>query len=175
VELTSVVVTGLLPVFGVAVEVDPFSQNASDPTWRLPRWLRPVLALGIRQSSPKDVVRSSVTTSFLWTAAVVRFCPVRLASSSDWLEVSPCVEADVGMLRADASGSSDARRTTNAWFDAALSTRLTWRVSGPWFVGGAASLALPVTRNRFELATRSLISQAPRLGVTFGLSAGLRF
>jgi hypothetical protein len=174
-ELTSAVVVGLLPVFSAAFEVDPFARSAAGPPPRLPRWLRPSLAVGLRQSSTKEVIRSSVVSDFLWTAAVVRLCPVRFSSFGDSLEVTPCIEGDLGVLQANARGSSDARRTANRWFDVGASARASWKLAGPWFVGGAVSVVMPVTRNRFELATKELISQAPRIGVTVGLSAGLRF
>ncbi|MBX3209970.1 MAG: hypothetical protein KF764_33380, partial [Labilithrix sp.] len=174
-ELTSAVVAGLLPVVGLAIEVEPFSRGAATAPRRAPRWLRPSFALGLRQGIPKEITSSSVVTTFTWTAGLLRLCPARIASRDGRLEVVPCLEGDAGVLRADASGSFDARRTSNLWLDVGASTRLAWTPGGPWFVGAAAAAVVPVTRNRFELTDRALVSRAPRLGVTFGLSTGVRF
>lgn len=174
-ELTSAVVAGLLPVFGVAAELDPFAESAARPSWRAPRWLRPSFALGLRQSVPREITSSAVVTTFTWTSGVARLCPARVASRDGRLELVPCLEGDAGVLRADASGAFDARRTSNLWLDAGASARLAWTPAGRWFAGAAVSAIVPVTRNRFELTDRTLVSRAPRLGVSFGLSAGVRF
>lgn len=173
-ELTSAVVTGLLPVVSAAIEVDPFAPSHRDRS-RRPAWLRPSFAIGVRQSLPHEIERSTVTTDFFWTAAVVRLCPVRFVTANRRLEVTPCLESNVGVLRADASGAADARRTANLWLDGGASARATWSLDGAWFIGAAGGMVLPISRNRFELSTRSLVSQAPRVGITFGLSGGLRF
>ncbi|MBX3251960.1 MAG: hypothetical protein KF901_32580 [Myxococcales bacterium] len=174
-ELTSAVVSRWLPVFGVVLEIDPFAERTRAPSWRFPRWLRPSLALGIRQSLPADIDRSTLTTTFIWTAGTLRACPVRLALAEDRLELTPCFEGDLGVLRAEASGSSDARRSSKLWLDAGLSAHADWNVSGRWFVGTTAGVVVPVSRNRFELGTGALISQAPGLAANFGVSGGLRF
>ena len=70
-ELTSAVVSGGLPVVAAALEMEPFVLSGHDHSVR-PRWLRPSLALGLRQSLPRSIERSTVTTEFLWTAAVLR-------------------------------------------------------------------------------------------------------
>lgn len=173
-ELTSAVVSGGLPVVSAAFEVEPFVLSGHDRSVR-PRWLRPSLALGVRQSLPRSIERSTVTTEFLWTATVVRLCPARFVSANGRLEIMPCVESDLGVLRANASGSSDARRTAKTWIDAGFSARVTWSIAGGWFVGGAASMVLPISRNRFKLSTGTLVSLAPNVGVTLGLVGGVRF
>ena len=173
-ELTTAVVSGGLPVVSAAFEMEPLVLSGHERSVR-PRWLRPSLALGLRQSLPRSIERSSVTTEFLWTAAVLRLCPARFVSANGRLEIMPCVESDLGVLRASASGSSDARRTSKSWIDAGISARATWSIAGGWFVGGAASMILPISRNRFELSTGTLVSLAPNVGVTLGFVGGLRF
>ena len=96
-------------------------------------------------------------------------------SANGRLEIMPCVESDLGVLRANASGSSDARRTAKRWIDGGISARATWSIAGGWFVGGAAAMVLPISRNRFELSTGTLVSLAPHVGVTLGFVGGLRF
>ena len=172
VELTSAVVVGFLPVASAALELEPFRGARA---MHLPRWLRPSLAVGVRQSLSRSIERSTVTTAFVWTAGVVRLCPARFAGAGERFELTPCIESDLGVLHATATGSSDARSATNRWIDVGASARATWSIGGGWFLGGAASTVVPISRNRFELSTRTLVSQAPRVGVTFGLSGGLRF
>jgi hypothetical protein len=174
-ELTSAVVTGLLPALSVALEIEPLSSERSGHSGRLPRWFRPSVAIGLRQSLSRTVERSAVTTEFLWTAAVVRLCPARFVAARERLELTPCFEGDLGALRASARGSADARSTTNRWLDAGVSARATWSIGEGWFVGGAVSLVVPVSRNRFELSTGTLISRAPPVGVTVGVGGGVRF
>ncbi|AKV00419.1 hypothetical protein AKJ09_07082 [Labilithrix luteola] len=175
VEMTSAVVTGWLPVFGAAIAIDPLASRAKQSSWTLPRWVRPSIAIGIRQSLPKDVTEDSIATTFSWTAGNARLCPVRFASSNERLEVLPCFEADIGSLHAEASGSQDARSSTKAWVDVGGSARIRWQVSGPWFIGSSAMLVAPISRNRFELATGALVSRAPGIGVSLGLTGGARF
>jgi len=171
-ELTSSVVVGMLPVLAAAFEVEPFAAMRSD---RVPRWLRPSVAIGVRQSLSRRIERSTVTTEFEWTAGVLRLCPARFLFARDRLEVTPCVEGDLGVLRAHATGSSDARSTAKLWIDAGASVRATWSIGDGWFVSGAASALVPVSRNRFELSTGALVSRAPTVGVMLGLGGGLRF
>ena len=173
-EVTSAVVDGLLPGALASIEVDPLAPAGSSAPLRLPRWLRPTLALGIRQSISRKLERSTVATSFLWTAGVVRLCPVRLGVN-DKLDVTPCVEGDVGVLTAEARGSADARRTSTFWLDLGVSVRVTWTISAAFYAGAGIGLVGPLSRNRFELGTGELISRAPPVGGTLGGGLGWRF
>lgn len=177
-EMTSAVVTGWMPVFGIALELDPLAARVKRPSWPLPRWFRPSFALGVRQSLPKDVTEDSIATTFVWTAGMLRVCPFRFdafGALGDRLEVLPCFEGDVGSLHAGASGSQDARSTTKPWVDVGGSAQIRWQIAGPWFVGSSAMLVAPISRNRFELATGALVSRAPGIGVSLGLTGGARF
>ncbi len=173
-EVTSAVVAGLLPGALASIEVDPLAPADSSAPPRLPRWLRPTLALGIRQSLSWELERSTVATSFLWTAGVVRLCPVRLGVT-DQLDITPCLESDVGVLTAEARGSADARRTSRLWLDVGVAARVTWTLSPAFYVGASAGLVAPLSRNRFELGTGALISRAPPVGGTLGAAFGWRF
>ncbi|OJY18564.1 MAG: hypothetical protein BGO98_33070 [Myxococcales bacterium 68-20] len=173
-EVTSAVVDGLLPGALASIEVDPLAPADSSAPLRLPRWLRPTLALGIRQSISRKLERSTVATSFLWTAGVVRLCPVRLGVN-DKLDITPCLESDVGVLTAEARGSADARRTSSFWLDLGVSVRVTWTISPAFYAGTGIALVAPLSRNWFELGTGELISRAPPVGGTLGGAFGWRF
>lgn len=173
-EVTSAVVAGLQPGALVAIEVDPLAPADSSAPRRLPRWLRPTLALGIRQSMSRKLERSTVVTSFLWTAGVVRLCPVRLGVTEK-LDITPCIESNVGALMAEAQGSADARRTSRFWLDLGVSARVTWTISPAFYAGAGVGLVAPLSRTRFELGTGELISRAPAAGATLGGVFGWRF
>lgn len=173
VGLTSAVVDGLTTVVGAAVELEPLARFTG--TSSLPRWFRPAIALGARQSLPKAIERAGLTSDFTWTVGTVRLCPVRAEAFDGHLELSPCFEMNAGTLRAEAKGSRDARTNEKPWLDMAAVGRVTWHVHGPWYVGGTFALVAPITRYRFELSTEISISQAPSTGITFGPWAGVRF
>jgi len=162
-ELTSAVVSGALPIVGAALEMRAHLGS------RWPAWLSPSIALGVRQSLPKQISVGPGASEFLWTAATIRLCPVRFAGLVSRLEVAPCVEIDAGALRAEARGLPDARATTIAWFDRGVSVRGSYRIGPAWAVGAGVLLAMPWSRDRFALASGQLISRAPAVGVTGGL------
>jgi hypothetical protein len=168
VEITSAVTTGALPVAGTALEMRAHLGDA------LPSWLSPSLAVGIRQSFPKHISVGPGTSEFTWTAATIRFCPVRLAALAARFEAAPCAELDVGVLQADARGVPNARTTSNAWFDRGASVRASYQITPSWRVGAGFLVTAPVTRHRYALASGELISKAPAAGVTAGLLLELR-
>ncbi len=171
--VTSAVVAGVLPVLGANVELEPFARRR-DVESSVPRWLSPSLALGVRQSLPRELERSGVTSELLWSAGTAQLCPVRWPAA-DRLELAPCFELNAGILRASAHGISDGRTSTKPWLDLGGTARATWRLDGGWFVGGTFSVVAPVTRYRFELATQAPVSQAPAVGIALGACAGMGF
>jgi len=171
--LTSAVVVGVVPVLGANVELEPFARRRAIES-SLPRWLSPSLVLGVRQSLSKELERSTMTSTFVWSAGTLQLCPVRWAAF-ERMELAPCFELNAGMLRASARGSNDAGSSTKPWFDLGGTARVTWRLDGGWFVGGTFSVIAPVTRYRFELATEASVSQAPPVGIAFGPCGGWGF
>lgn len=167
-ELTSAVVFGALPVVGAALETRAHLGRT------LPSWLSPSLAVGVRQSLPRELRAGAGVSAFSWTAATIRLCPLRLSALASRLEVAPCAEIDVGVLEATARRIPDAKRTSNAWFDRGASLRASYQLSPSWGVGAGLLVTAPVTRNRFALASGELVSQAPAVGTTFGVFLELR-
>jgi hypothetical protein len=162
VELTSAVTATTLVVVGAAMEMRMIFGG-------LPSWLTPSLALGVRQSLPRAIGLSTGSSEFLWTAGMLRLCPVRFAALEGRLEAAPCAEMNVGVLQADARGIVNARATTNFWLDRGPSVRASVRLTPSWAVGASLLVNAPVTRHRFALLTGQLISQAPAVGATGGL------
>lgn len=167
-ELTSAVTTGVLPVVGAALELRAHLGGT------LPSWLSPSLALGVRQSLPKEISAGPGASEFTWTAATIRLCPVRFATLAARFEVTPCAELDVGVLQANARGLLNARTTSTPWFDRGVSVRASYRLSSSWAVGAGVLVTAPATRDRFALASGELISRAPAVGVIAGLFFELR-
>ncbi|MDF2695117.1 MAG: hypothetical protein K0S65_3500 [Labilithrix sp.] len=166
--VTTAVVGGLLPVLGATAELAP-------PPSHLVSWLQPSIGLGVRQSLPRDLDTSGLVSEFLWSAGVLRLCPLRLTTLGDRLELVPCLEVNAGILRASARGSTDAQTSTKPWLDFGGMTRVTFRVDGAWFVGLTIGVIAPFTRYRFELSNAAPVSQAPPTGLMSGACVGLRF
>lgn len=167
-ELTSAVVTGALPVLGVAIGME------AAPMY-MPRWFRPSLAIGMRQSISKEVSSSRGGADFVLTAATARICPVRSSVFAERLAIFPCVEGEMGALQAEAYGLLDARRTTNLWLNVGASAFGTLRIVDHWFVLANVFVSRPLSRNRFEVDTGELISRAPPAGLTVGLGSSVSF
>lgn len=159
-ELTSAVVRDALPV--LAATFDGRVRFGAD----VPAWLAPSLALGLRQSLPKEMAGNS---KFLWTALTIRLCPVRIAAFAGRLSFRPCVETDIGVLDAETRSIPNARGESSGWLDFAGSLRATFSLNQSWSVGASASVIAPRTRNRYALATGELISEPPTVGGSGGL------
>lgn len=167
-ELTTAVTSGVLPVAGAAVEARAHLGA------QVPSWLSPSIALGVRQSSAKHIRVSGGAADFIWTAATLRVCPLRLVILDSRLEASPCFELGAGALRAEARGLSGGRGTSTFWLDRGASLRVSYRLSPSWAIGAGALATAPANRNRYTISTGELISQAPAVGVTAGLHLELR-
>ncbi|AKU94818.1 hypothetical protein AKJ09_01482 [Labilithrix luteola] len=165
-ELTSIVTGTAIPVFDAGVEMR-FDLGRS-----VPAWLAPSVGLALRQSLPSETKVPGGSSEALWSAAAIRLCPLRVAVGR--FELVPCAEANVGILRVEARGVADARRTATAWFDRGGSLRATFRLGERWAIGADAVVTAPVTRNRYTLANGDFVSQAPVVGVTGGLFGALR-
>ena len=167
-ELTTAVTSGVLPVVGASIETRArFGAH-------VPSWLSPSIALGVRQSSVKHIRASGGGADFIWTAATLRLCPLRLAFFDAQLEAAPCFELGFGALQAAARGLSEGRGTSTFWFDRGGSVRVSYRLSPSWAIGAGALVTAPANRNRYTVSTGELISQAPDVGVTTGLHLELR-
>lgn len=160
-----------LPLFGTPDAANPLGPSS--------------VAIGVRQSVPSTIGVRGGSTDFLWSAATVRACPLRLRVRvfGDRLDVAPCVESNLGALQVETKGIPVAQQTTTYWVDAALAALGVWHLPGPWVVTAEFSLVAPFTRRRFEvveLASLSpgtvprseLVSQAPNLGISAGLGLG---
>lgn len=146
----------------------------------------PSLALGVRQSLPRAIGVSGGSSVFTWSVATARACPLLFRLAADRVHVAPCVEGSTGALRTESEGIRLAQETTKRWFDVSTALSGTWRVMGPLMATFSASLVVPLTRHRFEVAELAslqpgralrteLVSQAPPVGVAGGVGLGLVF
>ena len=159
-ELTSTIAAVAAPTFGVAAEARANMHDA-------PAWLGPAVAIGLRQSWPSVVEASPGKSEFLWTVGSVRVCPMGLHVRSPALDVVPCVEGNVGALRARALPDGQTRAST--WIDLGGSLRAVLGIGESWAVGAAALVSAPFVRHRFALVGGGLVSQPPPVGVTAGV------
>lgn len=166
VELATTITGAAVPVLGAGVVL-----RTRLP--RVPPWLAPSFAVGVRQSLSADVDSSAVAAGFSWTVAAVRACPVRLDLLASRLVIVPCAEADVGVLRVEARGTVEARSSTTDWFDLGGSVRALYHVRDALGIGVAGLVTAPFVRHRFALDDGTVLSQPPAVGVAGGLVAEL--
>jgi len=160
VALTRAVVREVLPFAAMTFQVRPDGWG-----------LRPALGLSFRQSLPTGLAVAGGEARFVWSAGAIRACPHVFVFGT--LDLAPCLEAALGLVRADASGLPAARSSTKLWREGTALVAARWHVSNDWFLATTAFVTVPLTRNRFELASGALISQAPVLGLGAGFGAGL--
>lgn len=183
-EVTTAVVARPLLVVGAFADYElPSLVNVEERT-SPSIVVRPSFGLGLRQSLPTSVGVPGGSTDFLWSAVTPRLCPLRLRLARERLELSPCVEGSIGVLRATSHGIPLAQRTSKRWFDASATLLGVWQFAPPWFLTVSAGLVAPLSRPRFEVveldsirtsAPRTeLVSQAPALGLAVGVGLGLR-
>jgi hypothetical protein len=168
--LTSAVIDAPLVVLAVAFVVEP----ALFPPGSVPSWLRPSLALGIRQSLPTEIAALGGSTEFLWTAGNLRLCPLGFPERSI-VVVRICAEMDLGRLGATARGFDAASQGSFAWLDFQGSAFATFSITDHVFVTASGAFVVPYSRRRFELSNGAEISRAPAVGALASLGIGLRF
>ena len=159
-ELTSAVVTGIMPFAAATLEVQPVG-------WRF----RPALGLSVRQSLPKETAVAGGEAIFLWTAGALRLCPHVIAIGA--FDVAPCVEAALGRLSADARRLPAARSSTELWSEGTALVAARWHLSARWYLATTVSVTAAFNRARFELSSGALISETPAVGLGGGLGVGL--
>ncbi|MDB5216108.1 MAG: hypothetical protein JWO86_4035 [Myxococcaceae bacterium] len=171
VDVTSAVIDAALPVLGVSVAIEP-------PLGRsrfIPSWLRPSVAMGLRQSLPTEVMLQGGSVEFLWTAGNLRLCPFRFSVRDDLLDVALCGETDVGSLRARAQGWTQTGQSSTPWFDAGGSVYAAFSLTKALFLSANVEVIAPFTRRPFALSNGAVISMAPAVGLLGGVGVGLRF
>lgn len=168
--VTSTVIQAALPVGELAVAIEGSFEH-------LPAWVRPSLSIGLRRSLPTDVALRGGTIEFLWTAANVRLCPLGVATLHGAIDLALCVEADIGVLHAEAQGYDDSRKSSLFWLDWGASTRGALALGKHAFVDASVAILAPSAHSRrpFELASGALASRAPVVGILAGAGVGLRF
>jgi hypothetical protein len=167
-ETTSAVLRGALPGVGASITLDPMpSPRRGTPVFD------PSIAVGVRQSLLLERALQNGSAEFSWTAGQLRLCPFRIVLENV-VEASPCVESNVGVLRASARGFADARGTSTPWLDVGGSLLTTVSLSETLFLSSTVVVAMPFYRQPFALASGATVASVPPLGVLGGLGLGLR-
>ncbi|AKU95352.1 hypothetical protein AKJ09_02016 [Labilithrix luteola] len=170
-EASSAVLSETLPVLAAMFEVELGAASAPNEEggWR------PSAAIGIRQSFAHEIALRGGEVEFVWTAANLRLCPVRVGLFANRLELTPCGEANVGTLRERAKDFADPRGTSMLWadFGASMSARLA--LGRVFYLATSMLVTMPTTRRPFELKSGVPVSQPPALGVLVGAGVGLHF
>lgn len=168
-ELSTAVIDRVLPVGAASMILEPARDVGS--AW-LRAW-RPSLAIGVRQSLPGEKTLEGGTATFLWTTGHLRACPFRLSIESV-VELSPCIEANVGRLGASADGFPGSRSASMVWTDVGASMWATVNLSKELFLSSTVMLVTPLARQPFTLATGETIARVPPRGFLGGIGLGLR-
>ncbi len=168
-ETTSAVVRGALPGLGASVVLSTSSSDG--PPWL--RALKPSIGIGIRQSLPKERALARGDFEFLWTAAGLRLCPLGF---SLWraIEVSPCAETNLGVLRASASGLADARSVSTPWLDVGGSLWVSVALSKTVFLSSTVLVTMPLDRQPFVTDSGMGVASVPPHGVLGGVGVGAK-
>jgi len=167
-EATSAVVRGALVGMGVSMKLEL-------PPDVGPDWVRawqPSIGLGIRQSFSKELALRGGSAEFSWTAGHLRLCPFRITLEQVFA-ISPCAEVNVGRLNAAARGFAEARAVSTFWYDVGASFWTSVNLSSRVFLGSTLLVTAPVTRQPFALASGTIVSDAPVVGVLGGIGLGV--
>ncbi|WP_205633594.1 hypothetical protein [Labilithrix luteola] len=168
-EVTTAVIDRALPALGVSMTIEPAGNVSS--SW-LRAW-RPSLGIGLRQSLPSQKALEGGSADFLWTAGHLRACPFRLTIEAV-VELSPCVEMNVGRLGASADGFVGAKAASMLWADIGASMWAAVNLSDRVFLSSTVTLMTPLDRRPFTLATGETIARVPPRGFLGGIGVGLR-
>ena len=168
-ETTSAVIRGGLPGVGASLRLDPSAPAAR----RGVHLSEPSLALGVRQSFPKERTLRGGSVGLSWTAGHLRLCPFRVVIEAV-AEVSPCAEANVGVLRASARGFAEARELSTFWFDLGGSLWAAVSLSERFFLSSTVLVTMPLFRQPFALASGAPVASVPPFGVLAGFGLGVK-
>jgi len=168
-ETTSAVIRGGLQGVGASVRLEltrPESRRGVHVAG-------PSVALGLRQSLPKERALRGGSVDVSWTAGNVRLCPVRVVFGTVG-EVSPCAETNIGVLRASARGFAEARDLSTLWVDVGGSVWAAVSLSDRFFLSSTLFVTMPLSRQPFVLASGARVATVPPLGVVGGVGLGFR-
>ena len=141
-----------------------------------PRWLRgwkPSFGLGFRQSLPKERAFTGGSVEFLWLAGNLRACPHELTIGRI-VEIAPCAEMNIGVLRSSAEGFANARQASITWLDLGGSVWAAVNLSKDVFLSSTVLVTAPLVRRPFVLTSGPVAASVPAIGLLGGIGIGVR-
>ncbi|MBX3260438.1 MAG: hypothetical protein KF782_12160 [Labilithrix sp.] len=168
-ESTSAVIRGALP--GVGASMRLILPAPEEPGWM--RGWKPSFALGLRQSLPKERALSGGSVDFLWLAGNFRACPHELTIARI-VEVAPCAEMNLGILRSSAQGFARARQASITWLDLGGSVWAAVYLSQKVFLSSTVLVTAPLFRRPFVLTSGTVAASVPAVGLLGGIGVGVR-
>ena len=169
VESTSAVIRGALP--GVGASMKLILPPAEEPGW-LRGW-KPSFGLGFRQSLPKERALTGGSVEFLWLAGNLRACPHELTIGRI-VEIAPCAEMNLGVLRSSAEGFANARQASITWVDLGGSLWAAVNLSKDVFLSSTVLVTAPLSRRPFVLTSGPVAASVPAIGLLGGIGIGVR-
>jgi hypothetical protein len=162
---------GLVPGWGVGagafVNVEGTTRGALVPSFRA----------SLFAAATRVQFGSAVGADLSWFVARVEACPLRIARTTE-IALFLCAALDAGALRSGGTGLQSNTTDLRPWLAALALGRLTWSLTGRFFVEGGGGLLAPLTPYSFfykEGASSAPVHQIASLGATFGIDAGYRF
>jgi hypothetical protein len=165
-DLGGVVSTAVLPGLAFGAELGAEVSWAGLPPVRLR-----VAAFPHREKAVGGDARLTFATGYAGLAV----CPE--IDRGRWHVLGVCLGADAGVLHARGEGTRPERTTSRVTYSGLGALRAALRVSGPWFVRGAAALQPPFSSDRYVVAgpggSKELVFERSPLPWVIGLAAGL--
>ncbi len=135
----------------------------------------PAFRVAVARSLSVDRTPALGTATLVWTKAAIDACPLRFDLVSDALALRPCAGFDIGVLRAEGSGVTDARSRSRPWMSTGAHARLVWSIASAFSLEVEGGLVVPLFRENFFFDPNVPIYEAPPIAGLFRGSAVVRF
>jgi hypothetical protein len=125
---------------------------AVDWAWVTASPLSPAFGLGAVAGAAPDVTRAGGRASFMWVAARVDACAVRLVVN-EALQVRGCFLADIGFVYARGGDTVNPTSRTRGWLSLGASSQFEFPVGARFALQLVASVEAPLRRDRYAFGS----------------------
>ena len=115
------------------------------------------------------------SATLTWTKAGIDACPLRIDLVSDAIALRPCAAFDIGVLKAEGTGVTEARSRSRPWVSTGAHARLVWSVVRAFALEVEGGFVVPLLREDFFFEPNVPIYEAPPIAGLFRGSAVVRF